>query len=270
MTIPQQLLQIDNKRTRPGALFSFADKTRKWLSSPFGVLEMILGIFLLLWGFWILSPWWSSYGSTPSWRVLALISPAWLTGGLPILAALLLLVAQYTRWYKLHHIVLFFLVGYFLFTAIFFYSKFCGNGLDSLLYHCRHLCFSPFRQYEIPSMTLHLRVAELIAASNIFWFGVWIALTPLRSMAYSVRMLYAPEWLWSIPPIVVGLLLAFSVWRGTQLLRIISLLLAMVFFVGITIIFLLTNEQIGAIPLYIHAALLYALLAVVEASSHEQ
>lgn len=94
---------------------------KRWLSSTFGILELILGGFLLLFGFWIASPWWSTYNATPAFRTLSVISPAWLTGMLPMLSALLLLFAKYKKWRKLRNGVLFFLVGYFLFCSILFF-----------------------------------------------------------------------------------------------------------------------------------------------------
>lgn len=115
-------------------------------------------------------------------------------------------------------------------------------------------------------MKRRLRVAELIAASNAFFFGMWIVQPHLGSPTYDVRTLYAPEWVWGFLPIVAGLLIFVSVWRDWWRGRLIGSLLAMVFFVGVSIIFLLTEGRIGAIPLYIHAALFYALLAMAEAN----
>jgi len=111
-----------------------------------------------------------------------------------------------------------------------------------------------------------LRIAELIAASNSFWFGAWIVQPNLRSVGYGVRVLFAPEWVWGFLPVLAGLLLFVSVWRGWYWGRLIGALLSMIFFVGVAIVFLLTEGRLGAIPLYIHAAAFYGLLAMAEAT----
>ena len=79
-----------------------------------------MGVYLLLWGGWLASPWWSTYASTPSWRVVALLVPAWVMGSFPIASAFLLILAHHKRWHKLRHTVLLFLVGYFQFSALLF------------------------------------------------------------------------------------------------------------------------------------------------------
>lgn len=113
-------------------------------------------------------------------------------------------------------------------------------------------------------MRRRLHIAELIAASNAFWFGVWIVYPHLGTASDDVRILYAPEWVWGLMPIVGGLLLAVSLWRRWVIGRIIGTLLAMTFFVGVAIIFSMTDGRVGAIPLYIHSSIFYGLLAVAE------
>lgn len=123
-------------------------------------------------------------------------------------------------------------------------------------------------------MILRLRVAELIAASNAFFFGAWILFASFRSDAFRIRIIYAPEWVWSVLPLTAGLCLALSVWRGNRaggkVGRLIGTISAMIFFVGTTVVFSLTNHEITSLPLYLHAAFLYALLAIVEASSRNE
>ena len=54
---------------------------------------------------------------TQAWRVLSQFFAAWLTGGIPMLASTLLLVAQCKQLQWLRHGVLFVLVGFYLFLS---------------------------------------------------------------------------------------------------------------------------------------------------------
>jgi len=84
-------------------------------------LETLMVAYLLVWGFWIASPWWTIYDSTPTFRMLSTIAPAWVVGGLPILSALLLSIAYRLRLWRLRWAVLFFLVGFFQFVAVLYF-----------------------------------------------------------------------------------------------------------------------------------------------------
>ena len=96
-------------------------------------------------------------------------------------------------------------------------------------------------------MTPRRRVAEWIAASSAFWFGAWAFL-----------------------PIVGGLLMAFSLWRNWWMGRFLSTLLLMSFFVGVFIIFFITNPGLTVNPLYAHVAIFYGLLAMAELSGRNE
>lgn len=126
-----QPFQTDKRRTSPGALFGLAENGMKarikarikdLFYSPYGGLEAIVENFALWWGFWVLSPWWSTYDSSPTFAILSGVLPSWVAGGLPMAAAIVLLIVRIKgkQWSAVKHAALFFLIGYFLFIGLIF------------------------------------------------------------------------------------------------------------------------------------------------------
>lgn len=41
---------------------------------------ILLGVFTSLWGLWLISPWWSTFGTAPLWSKMSDLAPEWAWG----------------------------------------------------------------------------------------------------------------------------------------------------------------------------------------------
>lgn len=110
-----------------------------------------------------------------------------------------------------------------------------------------------------------LNLAELIAAFYAVTSGLWIGVFDvLHSATLTVRVIYGSEQMWSVVPIVAGLLLAVASLLGWHRAKLVALSGLIMFFVFTTVIFVFTEFRVAAFPAYLSSALLYALLFVAQ------
>lgn len=91
-------------------------RARAWAKTINGVSEGIAASFAFWWGAWVASPFWATFDSTPTFRVMADLAPAWLWGSLPMAAGLLLLRYSIMGNRTLKQHALLFLVAFFVFV----------------------------------------------------------------------------------------------------------------------------------------------------------
>jgi len=56
---------------------------------------ILLGIYTVLWGFWIGNPWWDVFGTAPIYREMSHIAPEWVWGTVAIVCGLM---TAYGAW----------------------------------------------------------------------------------------------------------------------------------------------------------------------------
>lgn len=88
---------------------------RRWATTTHGPAEAIAASFAFWWGWWVASPFWNAFDSTPTFRVMSAVAPGW--GGLAMVSGLLLLRFSLTGNSAFKQSTLIFLVAFFAFVT---------------------------------------------------------------------------------------------------------------------------------------------------------
>lgn len=77
----------------------------------------ILGLFSILWGFWVANPWWEVFDSAQVYHVLNWLAPEWLWGTVPLVLGFLMLIGMKKGKFKFLTRGVLFGFYFWLFTA---------------------------------------------------------------------------------------------------------------------------------------------------------
>lgn len=104
---------------------------RQWATTTHGPAELIAASFAFWWGFWIVSPGWTTFGTSPTFRMMALVASEVTWGLLPMVAGVVLGYGSLCGWAVGKQAVLLFLVAYFVFVSVVF--GFANIGSTALI-----------------------------------------------------------------------------------------------------------------------------------------
>lgn len=63
-------------------------------------LIVLLGIFTVVWGFWIANPFWTVFTQAPLYDYMAALAPEWVWGGIAITAGVVICIGAVKRSYR--------------------------------------------------------------------------------------------------------------------------------------------------------------------------
>ena len=93
---------------------------QRWVITSWGPAEAIAANFAIWWGLWLMSPGWSSFGTSSTFSVMAMVASETVWGLLPTVAGVLLGWASLRGRSRVKRVVLLFLVAYFVFVTFIF------------------------------------------------------------------------------------------------------------------------------------------------------
>lgn len=85
-----------------------------------GPAELIAASFAFWWGFWVASPWWVVFGTSPTYALMGVVAPDFVWGGSLMVAGAALGYSSLRMFSAAKQMALLFLVGYFVFVACVF------------------------------------------------------------------------------------------------------------------------------------------------------
>jgi hypothetical protein len=108
---------------------------KRWATTTHGPSELIAASFAFWWGLWIWSPGWVVFGTSRTYRVMEMVAPDIVWGGVLMLAAVLLGWASLREISAVKLPVLLFLMAYFMFVTVIFSMANIGSTAPTTYFH---------------------------------------------------------------------------------------------------------------------------------------